>query len=173
MLCVEIENENQNPHSFMKKCSYVYYSINDCPWNRNVEIVIKVTFADYNFIVKERNHYPWVTHNLALHIETVNLADGDYELVPADSRAEQEVNLNCANLSQDLGQAPEAFLPDSAQEGKPRSIIPLFSELSFTICLLMYCNILFSAFKFSRRWSKTLDAWSLGTYVWYPDLFID
>ena len=73
---------------------------------RNVEIIVKVTFVDYNFIVKERNRYPWVTHNLALYIETVNLADGDYELVPADSRVDQEVNLNCANLSQDLGQAP-------------------------------------------------------------------
>ena len=30
----------------------------------------------------------------------VNLADGEYELVPADSRVDQEVNLNCANLSQ-------------------------------------------------------------------------
>ena len=66
-----------------------------------------------------------------MHIETVNLLDGDYELVPADSRVDQEVILNCTNLSQDLGQAPEAFLPDSAQEGKPRSIISLFSELSF------------------------------------------
>ena len=50
----------------------------------------------------------------------------DYKLVPADSRVDQEVNLNCANLSQDLGQAPEAFLPDSAQEGKPRCIMPYF-----------------------------------------------
>ena len=49
-----------------------------------------------------------------MHIETVNLADGDYELVSADSRVDQEVILNCTNLSQDLGQAPEAFLPDSA-----------------------------------------------------------
>ena len=137
MLCVEIENENQNPHSFMKKRSYVYYSINDCPWNWNVEIIIKVTFVDYNFIIKERNHHPWVTHNLALHIETVNLADGDYELVPADSRAEQEVNMNCANLSQDLGQTPEAFLPDSAQEGKPRCIIPLFYALYSSYYLYM------------------------------------
>ena len=60
----------------------------------------------------------------------VNLADGDYELVPADSLA-QEVNLNCTNLAQDLGQAPEDSQPDSAQEGKPRCIIPLFSVLLF------------------------------------------
>ena len=66
-----------------------------------------------------------------MHIETVNLADGDYELVPADSRVDQEVNLNCANLSQDLGQALEVSLPDNAQEGKPQCIIPLFSELLF------------------------------------------
>ena len=45
----------------------------------------------------------------------VNLADGEYELVPADSRFNQEVNLNYANLSQGLGQAPEVFLPDSAK----------------------------------------------------------
>ena len=80
--------------------------------------------------MKERNHYSHVTHNLALHIETINLADGDYELVPADSLA-QEVNLNCANLAQDLGQAPEVSLLDSAQEGKLRCIIPLFLELLF------------------------------------------
>ena len=80
--------------------------------------------------MKEINRYSCVTHNLALHIETANLADGDYELVPADSLA-QEVNLNCANLAQDLGQAPEVSLPDSAQEGKLRCIILLFSELLF------------------------------------------
>ena len=75
-----------------------------------------------------------------MHIETVNLADSDYELVPTDSRVDQEVNLNCANLSQDLGQAPEVFLPDSAQEGKPRYIIPLFSELLFILLFIMCCN---------------------------------
>ena len=59
--------------------------------------------------MKERNHYSWITHNLALHIETVNLADSDYELVPAESRVDREVNLNCANLSQDLGKGPRGF----------------------------------------------------------------
>ena len=60
----------------------------------------------------------------------VNLADGDYELVPVDSLA-QEINLNCTNVAQDLGQAPEASLPDGDQESKLRCIIPLFSELLF------------------------------------------
>ena len=61
-----------------------------------------------------------------LHIEKVNLADGEYELVPADSRIDQEVNLNCANLSQDLGQAPEDSQFDSVQEGKPQCITHYF-----------------------------------------------
>ena len=61
-----------------------------------------------------------------MHIEAVNLADGEYELVPADSRVDQEVILNCASVAQDLGQAPEVFLPDSAQEGKPGALCLIF-----------------------------------------------
>ena len=132
MLCFNAKNDNQPTHSFMKKHSGKYYSINDCPVNELTKIIIKLILLDYNFIVKERNHLSCCNHlNFALHIDAVNLAGGDYELVPADSLATQEVNLNCANLSQDLGQAPEVFLPDSAQEGKPRCIIPLFLELLF------------------------------------------
>ena len=82
--------------------------------------------------MKERNHLSYSNHdNLALHIEAVNLADGEYELVPVDSCVTSEVNLNCTNLAQDLGQAQEDSQPDSAQEGKPRCIIPLFSVLLF------------------------------------------
>jgi hypothetical protein len=78
--------------------------------------------------VKERNHLSYCNHeNLALHIDAVNLADGDYELIPADSLAASETNLNYVNVTQDLGQAPEDSQFDSAQEGKPRCIIPLFS----------------------------------------------
>ena len=61
----------------------------------------------------------------------VNLLDGDYELVPSDSLAAAGVDLNCTNVAQDLGQAPEDSQPDNAQEGKPRCIIPLFSALLF------------------------------------------
>ena len=70
-----------------------------------------------------------INTSLHSHMESVNLADGEYELVPADSRVDQEVNLNCVNVAQDLVQAPEVSLPDSAQEGKPRCIIPLFYAL--------------------------------------------
>ena len=38
-----------------------------------------------------------------MHIESVNIADGDYELVPSDPLAVPDVNLNYANLNQDLG----------------------------------------------------------------------
>ena len=64
-----------------------------------------------------------------MHIETVNLADGDYKLVPSDSVSKEIANLNGANLNQDLGQALEDSQTFSAQEGKPRCIIPLFSAL--------------------------------------------
>ena len=132
MLCFNVENENQPTHSFMKKHSDKYYSINDCSVKKFRKIIFKLILLDYNFIVKKRNHLSLCNHdNLAWHIEAVNLADGEYELVPVDSYVAQEVNLNSTNIAQDLGQAPEVPLPDSGQEGKPRCIIPLFSELLF------------------------------------------
>ena len=80
--------------------------------------------------MKERNHLSYCNfENHALHIDAVNLADGDYELIPADTIAASEVNLNCANVNQDLGQAPEDSQSISAQESKPRCIIPLFYAL--------------------------------------------
>ena len=126
------ENENQPTHSFMKKHNGNYYSINDCPVNKLTKIIIKLILLNYNFIMKERNHLSLCNHeNLALYIETINLADGEYELVPTDSCVVQEANLNCTNLAQDLGQAPEDSQPDSDQEGKARCIIPLFLTLLF------------------------------------------
>ena len=61
-----------------------------------------------------------------MHIESTNLADGDYELVPSDSITAESVDLNCTNINQDLGQAPEDSQFDSAQEGKPRCITHYF-----------------------------------------------
>ena len=83
-----------------------------------------------------------------MHIKTVNLADGDYELILADTIAASEVNLNCANVNQDLGQAPEDSQFDSAQEGKPRCIthyFPHYIHLTIRIC----CNNFSCAFIFS------------------------
>ena len=111
----------------MKILSCNYYSLNDCSVKQFRKIIFKLILLDYNFIVKERNLLSCCNHeNLALHIDAVNLADGDFDLVPADSLITSEVNLNCANMNQDLGQASEDSQTDSAQEGKPRCIIPVF-----------------------------------------------
>ena len=86
--------------------------------------------------------------SLHSHLESVDLVDGDYELVPSDSLAAADVDLNCTNVAQDLGQALEVFLPDSDQEGKPRCMIPLFSHylhLTIHIC----CNNFICAFTYS------------------------
>ena len=99
--------------------------------------------------MKKRNHLSYYNHdNLALHIDAVNLADGDYELIPADSLAATDVNLNCTNVNQDLEHAPEDSQFDSAQEGKPRCITHYFLHyihLTIHIC----CNNFICAFTFS------------------------
>ena len=48
----------------------------------------------------------------------VNLIDGDYELVPANLVTLDSASLNCTNLNQDLGQAPEEPQASSVLEGK-------------------------------------------------------
>ena len=63
-----------------------------------------------------------------MHIESVNLIDGDYELIPSDSTTASDININCTNLAQDLGQGPEDSQLDSAQEGKPRCITHYFQR---------------------------------------------
>ena len=82
-----------------------------------------------------------------MHIESVNLADGDYELVPLESLAATDVNLNCTNLAQDMGQAPEDSQFDSAQEGKPRCITHYFPHY-IHLTIRIYCNDFICAFTF-------------------------
>ena len=76
--------------------------------------------------MKERKILSCCNNEFALHIESVNLAEGDYELVPLDSITMESVDLNCTNVNQDLGQAPEDSQFGSAQEGKPRCIAHYF-----------------------------------------------
>ena len=57
-----------------------------------------------------------------MHIETVNLIDGDYELVPDNIITPESASLNYTDLNQDLDQAPEELKADSAKKGKPRCI---------------------------------------------------
>ena len=74
-----------------------------------------------------------------MHIETVNLLDGDYELVPANTTTLESVSLIYTDLNQDPNQCseePKATL-NSAQEGKPRCIIPLFYALYSSYYLYM------------------------------------
>ena len=68
---------------------------------------------------------------LCIHIETVNLSDGVYELVPAAEDAEG--NLTLTDLNQDPDQRPEEpkVVSDSAREGKSRCINPIiFAHIS-------------------------------------------
>ena len=66
--------------------------------------------------------------SLHSHIESVNLVDGDYELVSSHSLAAVGIDVNCTIVAQDLGQAPEDSQFDSAQEDKPRCITHYFSR---------------------------------------------
>ena len=54
-----------------------------------------------------------------MHIESVQLSNGDYELVPASNSTPQSASLNLTDLNQDLGQSPEETKASSAQDGKP------------------------------------------------------
>ena len=51
----------------------------------------------------------------------VNLLDGGYELVPANTTTPESVSLICTDLNQDPNQCSEEprLLLNSAQEGKP------------------------------------------------------
>ena len=57
-----------------------------------------------------------------MHIESVQLSDGEYELVPASNSTPRSASLNLTDLNQDLGQSPEEPKASSVQEGKPRCI---------------------------------------------------
>ena len=57
-----------------------------------------------------------------MHIESVHLSDGDYELIPTNTATPESASLNFTELNQDLGQSPEEPKASSAQEGKPRCI---------------------------------------------------
>ena len=76
---------------------------------------------DYNFIAKEINEFVSYCNkdHLCIHIESVNLSDGVYEMVPASDHTPESAVLNLTKLDQDPGQSPEEPKASSAQEGKP------------------------------------------------------
>ena len=57
-----------------------------------------------------------------MHIESVHLSDGNYELVPANTATPESASVNFIELNQDLGQSTEEPQASSAQEGKPRCL---------------------------------------------------
>ena len=61
---------------------------------------------------------------LASHIDTTDLADGSYELIPESEEGDPEVQVNAAILTEDPDQSskePKAVLASDYREGKPRT----------------------------------------------------
>ena len=61
---------------------------------------------------------------LASHIDTTDLADGTYELIPESEEGDQEAQLNATILTEDPDQSleePKAVLASDYREGKPRT----------------------------------------------------
>jgi hypothetical protein len=57
-----------------------------------------------------------------IHIETANLADGAYELVPTHEDDTADAQVNALELIQDPNQSSEESKTSSAQEGKLQCI---------------------------------------------------
>jgi len=79
---------------------------------------------DYNFIVKERNvlYHVVIKIHCCIHIETANLADGTYELVPTHEADTADAQVNLIEVNQGPDQCSEEPKASSAQEGKLRCI---------------------------------------------------
>ena len=75
----------------------------------------------------------------------VNLSDGIYELTPAGKTIMDDCSVNLTELNQDPDQSskePKAAF-DSAQEGKPRCIIPFIFGAYFTFIYPISAVIIF------------------------------
>ena len=87
-----------------------------------------------NFIVKENNHhYHHYNLHLCILIESTTLADGTYELVPASESEQREAQVNLTEVAEDPNPSSEEPQANCSQEGKPRSMNPIFLNL---------CNLL-------------------------------
>ena len=61
---------------------------------------------------------------LASHIDTTDLADGTYKLIPESEEGDPEVQVNAAVLTEAPDQSseePKAVLASDYREGKPRT----------------------------------------------------
>ena len=61
---------------------------------------------------------------LALHIDTTNLSDGTYELIPESDGGDLDAQVNTAELTEAPNQSseePSAEIVSNYREGKPRT----------------------------------------------------
>ena len=72
-----------------------------------------------------------------MHIETVNLLDGDYKLVPANTTTPESVSLNYTDLNQDPNQCSEE--PKAIFEQCPRRQAPVHNPIILRIIFIFIC----------------------------------
>ena len=70
-----------------------------------------------------------------MHIETVNLLDGDYELVPVNTTTPEIVSLNYTDLNQDPKKCSEE--PKAIFEQCPRKQAPVHDPIILRIIFIL------------------------------------
>ena len=91
----------------------INYSINDC--------TLLSLFAICYTVVSSPRVYVYKTV-LASHIDTTDLADGTYKLIPESEGGDPEVQVNAVVLTEDPDQSseePKVVLASNYREGKP------------------------------------------------------
>jgi hypothetical protein len=81
----------------------------------------------------------FTTHAYALHVDTTAIADGRYKLVPESESEQHEAQVNLTEVAEDSNQSSEEPKANFAQEGKPRSITPIFKTMQ--CCNFIYLCI--------------------------------
>ena len=66
------------------------------------------------------NCYHHINSCICIRVDTTNLADGTYELVPESENEQREAQVNLTEASEDPNQSSEEPKASSAQEGKPQ-----------------------------------------------------
>ena len=79
--------------------------------------------------------YPHYNLYWCIHIESTTLADGTYELVPASEGEQHEAQVHLTEALEGPSPSSEEPQANFSQEGKPRSMNPIFLNLCH---LLLY-----------------------------------
>jgi hypothetical protein len=101
-----------------------------------------------------------------MHIETVNLLDGDYELVPADTATLESASLNYTNLNQDLGQVPEEPRLTVLKKASPGAFKSYYFRLFIHVYICVVIIYFFAHLCFQALFA-TIDACFLGSAVMF------